>query len=230
MVTNYTVTQYEQETQRRLGDMSFNGSMLLKFAEDVNRDICNSQPWPFMEKWFDGAITIGDIYYDLNASVTDLQVPINFQLTSPNASAGHMRYFPHQKFSRDYPDPTALTRARPWLWSYFGSTLIVGPAPADQAYTFRLGYIKEPVTVASDTDVLDVPNSFREVVVLGMYSRALYSNDEFNKAQIVEQDYDIALQKMVRRLSMRQLGQPTEMGSGRTRHHDIDDEAMFYPW
>lgn len=216
MRTTYLASQYITYAQGRLGDYSYDYDTLFRALEDVNREICNEAQWPFMETTFNGTVTIGEVYYDLQDTIEDFQVPISLQLTSPDGNAVPMKYVPYQKFDHDYPDPTALTRTVPSIWTIFGSTLIIGPAPVNAAYVFRLPYLKEPLSDLTDDHTINVPDAFREVVVLGMVIRAKYADQKFSQAQALTiSEFVPKYDAMKKRLLTRQSGQPFQMGSGR---------------
>jgi hypothetical protein len=207
-----TVANYQSFIRNRLDDPSYDAVKLLQFLNDANREICNHQRWRFMESVFIGNITIGVSSYALP---TNFQAAINFTLTDPDANARFVSYMPYELYDQKYPDPTALTTATPTLWTFYGNSLIVGPALPDQAYTMQLRYIKSPATLTDASNTLDVPDDFSEIVVLSAYRRALMTNDSFDQAQIVQQEIDEKMEAMSDRLQSRQFGEPVRFGVGR---------------
>jgi hypothetical protein len=222
MLKTYTVSQANSAVLARLGDTSFSSTTLLQFANDVNREVCNAVEWPFMERSFTGTAASGNVFFDLQTTITNFQLPIALQLNAPDASAVAVRYWPHERFYREYPDPTGLASARPSMWSMFGTTLIIGPRPLDQTYTFQLLYLAEPTTLTGNDSVFDIPNAFSEVAVLGMLSRAQMVNDQYDLAQVTAQEYDIKLDKMIKRLTNRSA--ETIENNWRGVERDIYDE------
>ncbi len=220
MLATYTVGAAESIVLGRLGDSSFSTAYLLQFANDVNRWLCNAAEWPFMETTYTGTAGSGDLFFDLQTSVTNFQLPISIQVNDPDNRAVSMKYMAHRDFFELYPDPTAANEAAPNLWSMFGTTLILGPARLNGTYTFQLLYIKEPTeltTTTGATGTFDVPNAFSELVVLGMLARAQATNDQYDLAQVTAQEFDIQFGMMQRRLLKRQSGTSPRMGRRGTR-------------
>lgn len=207
-----TVSHYQALVRNRLDDQSYEVGKLLQFLNDANREITNSHRWRFMESTFLGNITIGTNSYSLP---TGFQAAINFTITDPNAQASFVRYMPYETYDQFYPDPTALASATPSIWTFFSNSLIIGPALPDKAYTMQLRYIKNPVTLVNTTDLLDVPDDFSEIVVLSAYKRALMTNDNFDQAQIIQQEVEDQMRAMNDRLQSRQFGEPLVIGSSR---------------
>lgn len=201
----YNLAGIRSAVANRLDDTSYDAASLNQFANDVNRYICNSRRWRFMEKVFIGTVTTGSANY---AVPTDFQSAVNITLTSPDNSAAFIPYMPFEQFDQLYPDPTAATNGRPLLWYRFGLTINFYPAP-DQTYTMNLRYLKVPTTMTLDTDVPDIPLEFQEVVTLGAYAKALERNDQFDQAEAIMKQYRDGLDAMTRRLQTAQLGQPT---------------------
>jgi len=220
MTTSYTVAQYKAWVRGRLPGLTLADALLLDVISSANRDICNGEPWPFLERSFEGTAASGNREFDLQATISTFQVPLGLKLTAPDSSAVSVRYMTWQEYYRLYPDPDQLTATRPWMWSLYGTTLIIGPAKLDQTYTFRLPYIKEPTPLTADADVVDIPDAFAEVLIVAGKVRALKSKRKYNEAQVEQQEYDGGdgtgglLGNMKRRLVARQDGEVVEMGNG----------------
>lgn len=212
MLATYSVSAAQSIVLGRLGDTAFSPALLLQFANDVNRWICNGVEWPFMEGTYIGTAAASNVFFDLQTTVPDFQVPISFQLTSPDASAVPVKYMQHRDFFEQYPDPTALTVQAPSIWSIFGTTLVIGPARLDQTYTFQMLYTKEPTELTSPSSIFNIPNAFSELAVLGMLSRAQAVNDQYDLAQITAGEFDIQFGMMQTRLLKRQSGASPRMG------------------
>lgn len=211
MANTLTVANYQARTRVKLNRSSYDSTKLIQFADEANKEICNNRRWRFLEATFSGTVTTNYTNYDLPA---DYQAAINLTLTDPDMNAIFMQYMPYERFDVLYPDPTALTATTPSIWSVYGSSMIIGPAKPDQDYTLRLRYIKVPTPLTQTTQTIDVPDDFAELMVLGMYRRALEASDNFNQAQVVYQEWADLMDQMDERLQSRQYGQPLRMGKG----------------
>ncbi len=212
MANTYTLGNYKSWVRTRINRPSFDTIALTQFANDANRDICNDRRWRFMESTFNGTIAVGVSSYQLP---TNFQAAINLAINAPDANAKFLNFVPYEIYDQTYPDPTALTAAQPSIWTFYGNSLIVGPAAPDQIYTMQLRYLKTPTALTLDANTLDVPDDFSELVVLGMAYRALMSKDIYDQAQVMIQLWDEQMDKMSDRLQSRQFGEPIRMGVGR---------------
>lgn len=207
-----TVAQYKTAVRNRLDDTSFDGAYLTQFALDTNRELCNSERWRFMESTFVGVVTTNLVTYALP---TDYQAAVDLALIDPDGSARYLNYMPFEAFDMAYPDPMQLTAATPSVWTSYGNNLTIGPAKPDQGYTLSLRYYKTPVATITDASTLDVPDEFSELIVLGMLKRALMTNDNYDQAQIIQQEIDEQKAAMKDRLMTRQYGDSIRMNVGR---------------
>lgn len=208
-----TVGQYNTWVRNKFGDPSYDDATLIQFAGDVNLEICNTVAWPFMETTFVGTITTTTNTYIPQA---DLQQRINFEVTSPTNRILFLDYMPYTEFLQRYPAPATLTAAQPSIWSTYGDNLIFGPSFPDQTYTVTEQYIKVPSVPSSDSSTLDVPDDFRELVVLGMYARALEAADQPDYAIAQYNHYEKMLTLMKTRRGIRQSGVPLVMQTRRS--------------
>lgn len=211
---SYPLSQYKAWTRNRINRQSFDTTKLTQFANEANRDIINTERWRFMEKAFVGSIAIGVNTYALPV---DFQAAINFTLVDPDSKAFFVPYMPYETYDQRYPDPTAMPSGVPTCWTFFGNTLIVGPAKPDVAYTMQLRYYKSPVTMTADTDIADIPDDFAELMVLGMMARSLQSSDIYDQAQVIQEEWRRQMSAMQTRLQSRQFGAPLRMQAGRRR-------------
>lgn len=206
MATTYTVAQYKTWVKNKLGDPSFDDATLTQLVGDANMEICNSAIWDFMEvPSYSATLTSGTNTF---TQPSNLQAMLNFEILSPTSKALYLDYMPHQEFVQRYPNPAILTASQPSIWTTFGGALIFGPANADQNYTVQERYIKAPSAPTSDSAVLDVPDDFRELMVLGVYARGLEVADQPDYAATQYKLFEKQLGLMKIRRGQRQLGTP----------------------
>lgn len=227
MTTSILLSAYKTFVLNRLDDTSFNSAYLTQFANDENRDICNAARWPFMITTAPQTVTVGVASYAYQSNCQDM---IDLLVTDPDANEYPLHYIPFETFDRRYPDPSQLTKAPPTLWTTLGNTFIVGPAYPDKTYTLLQKYLKEPKTLAADTDTLDIPDAFAEVVTLGMLARAQMTNDQNDLATNSLNVRAQMLKQMKYRLTLPPSAEPVQLewrqrpGFG----HYWDDEIWPY--
>lgn len=211
-MATFTLSQYKTWVRARLDDTAYSDSNLTQFINDANRYICNAERWSFMEATQSPTIAQAGTTFSFAA---DYQAGISLRVVSPDASAGQLPFMPYEQFDLAYPDTSALSQTGPSVWTTFGGAAIVGPAPMDQTYTFAFRYLKSPTTLSGASDVVDIPDDFSEVLVLGTLARCLMANDNYDQAQIIQQEFAIQMQMMASRLLPSALTAPVTMGSGR---------------
>lgn len=224
MTTSIQFSTYKAWVLNRLDDTSFDSAKLLQFANDENRDICNQERWPFMIKTISGTITTTAATYDWQS---DCQALINLLVVNPDANQLPLHYMPFEVFDQKYPDPSQLTKAPPTIWTGIGTTFTVGPAYPDATYTLIQRYVKEPTVITGDSSVLDVPDAFSEIIVLGMLARTQMTNDQYDLAQVTLQEREIRLDKMREKLLLPPSGEAISNEWGRQRPGYGDP---WYPW
>lgn len=180
--------------------------------------------WPFMVVNFVGTITTTAATYDWQTNCQDL---INLLVIDPNNNALPLHYIPYEVFDRRYPDPAQLTKAPPTVWTKVGNTFTVGPALPNATYTLQQRYLKEPTTLTSDANLVDIPDAFSEIITLGVLARAQEVNDDYDLAQITWGKRNSYVKRMKKRLLLPPSGEAVSNDQGRRRDLWNDND---YPW
>lgn len=210
----YTTGQLVTDVQNRLDDTGFSSTILKQFLNDTQREITNGRFFRFME---------GSQNYTLNVGTAEITngggLPTNYQtpILLRNTYSGYegiLPYMDYTQFRTQYAGADNATDAAPRLWYEYAGSIYVYPAP-DVAYTVTMDYLKKATELALDADVPQVPEEWRELMVLGTYKRALEYNDDFDLAQAVQFKFEELLLDMTRRLSGRQVGVPSIIGINR---------------
>lgn len=199
---DYQLSTVRTAVQNRLDDSQYSTVVIDQFANDVNRDVCNSRQWRFMQKLFSGTIETDSSSYDFP---DDYQVPFSFRITAPDNSSSFLQYMSFEAFDQAYPDPSSAVAATPIIWYPFANTFNLYPTP-DQNYTVDLRYLKSPAVLTADADVPDIPEAFQEVLVLGIYQKCLERENQIWQAQAIQYQYVSAVTDMVKRLQTDAFG------------------------
>lgn len=200
MQPTYTVAQYKAWVLDRLQNIPVDDSVMLQFLQATNREIVNMSlggaVWPFMEDNFVGTVEAGSWQYNFESNWRD---PYDLTLVAPDNNARHLRRIEYEDYRQLYPDPgSALTTPTPpTVWAVYKRTFLVGPTPPDQDYTLDMAFVRAAATPTLNTDTLDVPDEWSELVILGIQRRAYRYRRRFDQAQIIDQDYDLLLQQMI---------------------------------
>ena len=200
----YNLGTLRTRVQQKLDDTSFGVSKLNQFINDAQRDILNSRRFTFMER--EAVLTTSAGTDTLVGTPTDMQIPISMRITSPVSYASQLAYIEYEDFDTAMPNQDVNGNSVPSAWRVFNNTLLVYPN-ADATYQITLKYVKSPTELVLDSDVPEIPESFGELLVLAAYKRALEHNDDYDQAQVIQQQVDIQTDNMDSRFK-RQFGLP----------------------
>lgn len=198
----YNVGNLISQVQSRLDDTGFASATLMQFLNDTQRQITNEYRLPFMEATASFTTVIGTA--SIGSLPSNFQMAINLTVTSPDSNEKVIPYMEYEEIDHRYPDPTDDTTGPPAYWYIFNGTINLSPRP-DAAYGLTLRYLKKPTELTANADVPAIPEEYQEILVLGAHKRALQLNDNFDQAQLINQEYLDLVEKMVNRLTRRQL-------------------------
>lgn len=211
---SYNLGTVRSRIQQKLDDTEFTTAKLNQFINDGQRDILNTRRFVFMEREAELTTTSGSS--TVTGTPTDIQVPINLRIFSPTDYATQLQYVEYEDFDQFMPNQALAGETAPSLWRMFNLGIEVYPT-ANDTYTLKLKYIKSPAELAEDSDVPEIPEAFGELLVLAGYKRALEHNDDYDQAQIIQQQVDIQMDALDERYK-RQFGEPHIMRTpNRTR-------------
>lgn len=184
------------KVQNKLDDAGFSSSILIDFANDTQRELFNSHFFQFMEDSETFVLTPGTA--DIGTLPTNLQLPINLRISSPATMAKVLQPITADEYDELYSSNAINVQGTPNQWIPFESAISVYPIPSS-AITLTMRYYRVPVEMTTTTDVPEIPSEFQEVLVLGMYKRALEYNDSFDQSAFI----DVKMAKLVDDMSRR---------------------------
>jgi len=209
----YQLSTVRTRLGQLLDDTAFDVATANQFINDGQRDLCNSRHLVFMERESDVTTTASS--NSLTGLPTDMQSPISLRIYTPIGNSTLLKYIEYDELDASIPNQTYAGNNIPAYWYTFNLIPYIYPY-ADNTYTLKLKYIKAPTELSADADVPEIPESFSESLVLAAYKRALLFNDEDSKAQLIQQQIDILLDRMVERYK-RQSGEPRVLRSNWSR-------------
>lgn len=213
----YNLGTVRSRVEQKLDDTNFGAAKLNQFINDAQRDILNSRRFTFMEREADLQTVIGSS--SVTGTPTDLQIPITLRMFSPTNYASMMTYMEYEDFDDTIPNQALVGDTIPQYWRVFNGEILVYPN-SDALYDMKLKYIKTPTELVADADVPEVPEAFGELLVLGAYKRALEYNDDYDQAQVIQQQVDVQMDMLDQR-SKRQTGLPHVMRQPWQRRRSI---------
>ena len=186
------------KVQNKLDDTGFSSTILTDFANDTQRELFNSKFMQFMEDSQDFVLTPGTA--DIGTLPTNLQLPINLRITTPAALAKVLEPLTADEYDTLYNANSLGVQGSPTQWIPFEGGISVYPIPSS-AITLTMRYYKTPVELVNSADVPSIPEEFQEILVLGMYKRALEYNDSFDQSAYITVKMDKLIEDMTRRYS-----------------------------
>lgn len=135
-------------------------------------------------------------WYWLEATTTQA-APVNLsdvgRIVSVNDSADnrHLAYVDRSQLVGDGLDLTTAGTASSWYWD--GNTVNVYPTTGN---TVTIHYIKAPSLLVSDSDTIDLPEQYRDVVIDGAVIRALKDSDNYAEVAALRQEWDRQVQTL----------------------------------
>jgi hypothetical protein len=216
----YTLGDLTTRVQKKIKDTSFATGNITDYLNDAQNDLLNEYNLRFMETSQTYTLTANNADITSGGSLpTNLVRPKNIVITY-NGFEQKLMYMTQEEIDEIFPDPTDTTLYQantPLYWYRFGNTIKVFPTP-DKAYTVTLEYLKSPTELSSAADVPDLPQEFREYLVLGAAGRAMEEKDNYDQAAYLLNRASTIGAKLVARYGRRQSGQPTVMRINRVRH------------
>ena len=195
----YNVGTIITKVQNKLDDSGFSSTILTDFANDTQRELFNSRFMQFMETSTTFSIASGAS--GLGTLPADLQLPINLKITSPVGLYKVLQPMSAEEFDSTFGSANAiLTQGTPIIWYSFANSISLYPI-ASSAVTMTLRYYKTPTELVNASDVPEIPVEFQEILVLGMYKRALEYNDSFDQSAYITVKMDKLVDDMSRRYS-----------------------------
>lgn len=197
----------------RVGNSDFSTDLINQFINDANREIINKRIWPFMRNTETQAIVEDDSSFTLGAGVQRIET---LRITLPEDKERDITrfYLDPEDFDRKYPDLDNEATGTPRDWTLIDNTVQIAPY-ADGSYTFTVRYFALPTNLDEDTDNIDIPDDWQELLVLGVMKRVREYNDEYAEANVISNMFDEMLEDMLLRYYPEQQGRPIIMRSNR---------------
>lgn len=186
----YKLSSLRSRIQDKLDNTAFSTSILTQFVNDGLRDVViQAKPKQYQAE---ATYTTTTLSNTLTTSATDVLVTISMRIYTPINYAMVLPYMEYQSVDLYYPNIGLLGTGPPIAWSTFADVPFV-VNNSDQIYTLKSKYIKIPTELVNDEDVPALPVTFSEILVLAGYKRALEHDDEFDTAQVIQQQIDTKL-------------------------------------
>lgn len=187
---SYNLLDLRSRVRTKIKDSSYPAATIDGFINDAIQEIADLYPWVFLQKVVQGALTVGDYTYEQQA---DHQSTIKLVLIHPTTATSYWDLTdyrkPFEEFFNLYPSPDALDNSQPVYWTEYGNQLYFN-CPSDLAYYLRQFYLKVPTELTADADAPDLPQNFREAIVLGASYRCEEERENYDIAGILQNRFN----------------------------------------
>lgn len=152
------------------------------------REVCEEQPWPFLETTKEGTApqTITNLGHVL--SVTDV--------TNKN----QLRYADRRTLVAIDPTLAATGNAERW---YMEGETSLKVYPANTSATFLTRYVKAVADLSATSDEPIVPANYQELIIEAAVVRAYKNRDNADAAKFIREEWKAGIERMTRNLIKR---------------------------
>lgn len=127
----------------------------------------------------------------------DFQVMLNLTVTSPSIYSIWNYRMPQQTFDRDFPGYGSYAARDLYETTVYGRTLRFS-APLRTNTTLVMDYVRKPAKATESSPVLEVPDQYEELVVLGAQARVMEVNEDFAEAAQIRDNLDPLMTVFIR--------------------------------
>lgn len=198
----YTLLDLRSRVRTKIKDTSYSASTIDGFINDAIEEIAGLYPFKWLAKLdTTGTLTVGDNTY---ANPSDHQSTIRLILVHPTTATSHWDLTKYRKkndeFFNTWPAPDTLDNSQPIFWTEYGNKIYFN-CPSDLAYDVRQHYQRLPTELSGDTDVPDLPRSFREVIVLGASYRCEEERQNYDIAGVLQNRFNDKVSDLIMRFA-----------------------------
>lgn len=191
-----TLQEVRQLVRKKLDDLEYDGDNIDQAINSFIAEVLNNNRIAFMETTAAIPFSAGAVDIPLPE---DHQVSLNAVVRIP----GNQSYsiwndrLEYAVFSETFPDPTNSSPQRVCEWCYYGNKIRLS-APAAEAGTLVLDYVRRPAPATQDNPILVIPDNYKQMVVNGATVQIMKMNEDYQEAAQEADDNDALITTFVR--------------------------------
>lgn len=198
----YNLLDLTTNVQDDLKDTSFSATRIRRYLNHGQRVIFATHDFKFCEALTSGTLTIADTTITLPATHENT---IKLALFDPTDAKqwyefDEDNFLNPRDFFNSYPQASAQDNNLPHYWTEYGGLLYLN-LPVDKAYDYTIWYYRTATAMSSDTDVPDVPETFRELLEMWADYRAEKYRGNHDIAATYKQEFEDELENMAIKFS-----------------------------
>jgi hypothetical protein len=187
---SYNLLDLRSRVRSKIKDSSYSAATIDGFIDDAIVEIADLYPWVYFQKVVSGALTVGEHTYEQQ---DDHQITSKLILIHPTQTTSFWDITKYRKsweeFFDTWPAPENFDNSQPLYWTEYGNQIYFH-CPSDLAYTLRQFYQKTPTELSADADVPELPQNFREAIVLGASYRCEEERDNYDIAAVLQNRFN----------------------------------------
>lgn len=195
----YNLLDLRARVRTKIKDTSYSASTIDGFINDTIVEIADLYPWKYFQAINSDALTLDSNTYDQQS---DHQTTTKLVLLHPTQTTSNWditRYRkPWEEFFDIYPAADTLDSSQPIYWTEYGNKIYFN-CPANLAYLIRQYYQKVPTELDADADIPELPQNFREAIVLGASYRCEEERDNYDIAAILQNRFNDRVSDLIMR-------------------------------
>ena len=208
--TVYNVANLVESVRKRAKDTTFDRDLIVEYLDEVSERVLGRSRFTFMQESDTDVVGSGDTELVLD---NEIEVLYSFKLIDADGNVFRPVYVPYAEFFERF-DTDEASASSPSFYSWFGDTIIFA-TPLDRSYDVALKYLKTRQTLSSDTDVPDIPEKKREILIRGGLQGVEEYRGNHDIAALHEKKVEELAEDLLGRSSGRNMTQPHKARFGR---------------
>lgn len=198
---SYNLLDLRSRVRTKIKDSSYSAATIDGSINDAIVEIADLYPWTYFQKVVSGALTVDEHTYEQQ---TDHQSTTKLILLHPTNTTTHWDITKYRKtweeFFDIWPAPDTLDSSQPLYWTEYGNQIYFN-CPANLAYILRQFYQKIPTELSADADIPELPQNFREAIVLGASYRCEEERDNYDIAAVLQNRFNDRVSDLMMRFA-----------------------------
>lgn len=204
----YQLSDLRTRVRSKIKDSSYSATTIDGFINDAQQEIADLYTWPYFQKIVSGSLTVGEYTFEQQS---DHQTTERMHLVHPTTTTSFWdltdRYMSPTEFFSTFPEPGEMNNSQPNFWTEYQNQIYFN-CPSDNTYTLKQFYQKIPTELTADADVPELPQNFREALVLGAAYRCEEERDNYDIAAILQQRFNDKVSDLINRFANTTLAGP----------------------
>lgn len=205
----YNLLDLRTRVRTKIKDSSYSAATIDGYINDAIVEIADLYPWIYFQEVSSRSLTL---HSSTITQPTDHQSTTKLVLIHPTQTTRFWDITKYRKvweeFYDIYPAPeNTTTYSQPIEWTEYGNQIQFN-CRADLAYTLKQFYQRTPTELSANADVPDLPQNFREAIVLGASYRCEEERGNYDIATVIENRFGTKTGDLIMRFANDSMSGP----------------------